>query len=78
MYSYTIEYRFKDTPRQHQFEIEKQTLEAHEAAMHLLELHFGDGKNSLMMPNADATPEEILAQAAVGGLIDIRVHPGKS
>ncbi|WP_342655690.1 hypothetical protein [Pseudomonas sp. F3-2] len=46
--------------------------------MHLLELHFGDGKNSLMMPNADATPEEILAQAAVVGLIDIRIHPGKS
>lgn len=31
-----------------------------------------------MMPNANATPEEILAQVAVVGLTDIRVHPGKS
>jgi hypothetical protein len=77
MHTYTIEYRFNDTPRQHQLEIEQETLEADEAAMHLLELHFGDGENSLMMPNADATPEEILAQAAVVGLTDIRVQPGK-
>lgn len=46
MHSYTIEYRFKDTSRQHQLEIEQQTLEAHEAAMHLLELHFGVGRTA--------------------------------
>ncbi|RRV10585.1 hypothetical protein EGJ27_02930 [Pseudomonas sp. v388] len=78
MHTHTINYRFKDTPRQHQLEIGQQTLEAQEAAMHVLELHFGDGENSLMIPNADATSEDILAQAAVVGLTDIRVVPGKS
>jgi len=38
-----------------------------------LELHFGDGENSLMMPNADATPAEILQQAERVGLTDIKV-----
>jgi hypothetical protein len=41
--------------------------------MHLLQLHFGDGENSLIMPNADATPEEVLWQAELVGLTQIRV-----
>jgi len=36
-------------------------------------LHFGDGENSLVMPPADAAPEEILAQAEVLGLSQIEV-----
>lgn len=41
--------------------------------MHLLQLHFGDGENSLIMPSADATPAEILQQAERVGLTDIHV-----
>jgi hypothetical protein len=42
--------------------------------MHLIQLHFGDSENSLNMPNADASPEEVLRQAEVLGFSDISVH----
>jgi hypothetical protein len=45
----------------------------HEAAMHLLQLHFGDAENGLILPAADATPEEILEQAEVVGITRIEV-----
>ncbi|VVO58196.1 hypothetical protein PS858_00638 [Pseudomonas fluorescens] len=41
--------------------------------MHLLQLHFGDGENSLIMPNADATPAQVLEQAERVGLTQIHV-----
>jgi hypothetical protein len=39
----------------------------------LLQLHFGDSENSLIMPNAEATPEEIAKQAERVGLTRIEV-----
>jgi hypothetical protein len=46
--------------------------------MHLLQLHFGDAENSLIMPTANSTPEEILEQAERVGLTRIKVvdQPG--
>jgi hypothetical protein len=73
MRNYTLEYLFHDQPRTHMFEFKQSQLPVHEAAMHLLQLHFGDGENSLIMPNADATPEEILEQAELVGLSQIKV-----
>jgi hypothetical protein len=73
MHTYTINYLFNDEPRSHSFELEQLQLPTHEAAMHLLQLHFGDGENSLMMPNADATPDDILEQADRVGLTQIQV-----
>jgi len=73
MHTHTVDYLFNDEPRSHVFELEQPDLATHEAAMHLLQLHFGDGENSLMMPNAEATPEEILLQAERVGLSRIRV-----
>jgi hypothetical protein len=75
---YTIEYLFNGEPRTHQFELKQPQLPVHEAAMHLIQLHFGDGENSLVMPTADATPEEILEQAERVGLARIMVvdQPG--
>lgn len=35
--------------------------------------HFGDGENSLLMLNADATAEQILAQAVMG-ITDVQVR----
>lgn len=75
MYTYTLEYDFNGIPHDHRLELKAPRLAPHEAAMHLLELHFGDAENSLVMPNADATPDEILGQAAVLGLTHIRVIP---
>jgi hypothetical protein len=73
MHFYTLEYLFNDQPRTHQFELKQPALSRHEAAMHLLQLHFGDSENSLIMPTADATPEEILDQAERVGLTQIQV-----
>ncbi|WP_131108277.1 hypothetical protein [Pseudomonas sp. Sample_10] len=70
---YTIEYLFDGERRTHQIELKQPQLPVHEAAMHLLELHFGDGENSLVMPTADATPGEILNQAELVGVAQIMV-----
>lgn len=43
--------------------------------MHLLQLHFGDGENSLVMPTAEDSDEQVLEQAARMGLTDIQL-PG--
>ncbi|MFJ3368368.1 hypothetical protein [Pseudomonas sp. NPDC086251] len=73
MANYTLEYLFNGEPRAHMFELEQPRLPVHEAAMHLLQLHYGDAENSLIMPTADATPEEILEQAERVGLTRIKV-----
>jgi hypothetical protein len=78
MRTYTLEYLFNGERRTYLFEFKQLQLPVHDAAMHLLQLHFGDGENSLIMPTADATPEEILEQAALVGLTQIKVvvQPG--
>lgn len=73
MPTYTLEYRFEDKPRTFQIALKQPELAAHEAAMHVLQLHFGDGENSLVMPDAQATPEEVLNQAALLGITGVRV-----
>ncbi|KRP67608.1 hypothetical protein [Pseudomonas orientalis] len=70
---YTLNYRFNDEPRTHTFDLKQSGLPVHEAAMHLLQLHFGDAENGLILPAADATPEEILEQARVVGITHIKV-----
>ncbi len=47
----------------------------HAVVMHLLQLHFGDGENSLVMPTAEDSDEQVLEQAARMGLTDIQL-PG--
>ena len=73
MHDYTVNYLFNGEPREHTFELKDPALPIHEAAMHLLQLHFGDSENSLIMPSADATPEEILEQAELVGSTQIEV-----
>ena len=73
MHNYTVSYLFNGEPRSHVFELKEPELQVHEAAMHLLQLHFGDGENSLIMPTADATPEEVLEQAGLVGLTQVKV-----
>ena len=73
MHTYTVHYLFNDEPRTHEFELKQPELPVHEAAMHVLQLHFGDNENSLVMPNADATPEETLEQAEVVGITNVQV-----
>jgi hypothetical protein len=73
MHKYLLEYLFNGEPRTHLFELKQAQLPLHEAAMHLLQLHFGDAENSLIMPTADATPEQILEQVERVGLTRIKV-----
>jgi hypothetical protein len=73
MHNYTVRYLFNGEPRTHSFELSQARLPVHEAAMHLLQLHLGDAENSLVMPTADSTPEEILEQAERVGLTRIEV-----
>ncbi|MET0847191.1 MAG: hypothetical protein ABWY46_13455 [Pseudomonas sp.] len=78
MHEWTLNYLFNGEPRTHLFELEQPQLPVHEAAMHLLQLHYGDAENSLIMPTADATPAQILEQAERVGLTQITVvnQPG--
>jgi hypothetical protein len=78
MHGFRVDYLFEGEARTHVFELKQEQFPVHEAAMHLLQLHFGDGENSLIMPNADATPGEILEQAERVGLTEIQVagQPG--
>jgi hypothetical protein len=73
MRNFTLQYLFNGELRSHLFELKQEQLPVHEAALHLLELHFGDAENGLIMPPADASPEEIVQQAEVVGLTQIKV-----
>lgn len=70
---YTLDYRVAGQPHSHRLELQQTHLAAHEAAMHLIVLHFGDSENSLVIPAADATAQEIMAQAQLLGLSHIEV-----
>lgn len=71
---FRIDYRLKHEPHHHDLELAVDQLGNAQAALHVLMLHFGDGENSLLMPNADATAEQILAQAAVVGITDVQAR----
>lgn len=70
---FEIHYAFNGEPRHHVFELAVQALSAEEAVMHLLQLHFGDGENSLLMPSADAAPDEIVDQAVALGIVLVAI-----
>jgi len=75
VYTHLIAYLFKDEQREQSFELTDAVLPDHVAALHLLRLHFGDGENSLIMPTADSAPDEIMQQALLLGISDIRSQP---
>ncbi|HEK1689316.1 hypothetical protein D3C81_1629470 [compost metagenome] len=77
MHTYNLTYLFKGEPRDHRFALKQPELSLHEAALHLILLHYGDGENSLVMPAADASPTEILQQARSLEITRVEVHPGE-
>ncbi len=70
---YYIVYRLAEEPKSYRLELDQGKLGRHEAAMHLILLHFGDSENSLVLPAADSSPDEIMAQADLLGLSQISV-----
>jgi len=75
LYTHLVAYRFNGEQREQLFELADAALPAHVAALHLLQLHFGDGENSLIMPSADSAPGEIVRQALLLGIAEIRSEP---
>lgn len=73
---YTVNYVFEHEPRSHTFDLASMQLPAHDAALHLIELHFGDSESGLSLPEADASPEYVLQQAEVLGFTGIQVESG--
>lgn len=72
-YHYVVSYCFNEQVREHSLELEHGTLPVEAAALHLLQLHFGDAENGLIMPKTDAAPSEVLDQARLLGIT--RVSP---
>ncbi|OCR22136.1 hypothetical protein AFK24_23720 [Pseudomonas syringae] len=75
LYTHLVAYRFNGEQREQSFELTAAALPAHVAALHLLQLHFGDSENSLIMPSADSAPDEIVRQALLLGISDIHTEP---
>lgn len=75
MQTFNLKYVFQSQPRTHQLQLKQRELPLHEAAMHLIVLHYGDGENSLVMPAANATPTEILQHADSLDISQVEVTP---
>jgi len=51
---FSIGYSLDGAPKRHLLELDRKHLSLHEAAMHLIVLHFGGSENGLVMPSADS------------------------
>jgi hypothetical protein len=71
VHGFRIDYLLNHEPRSHRLTLPMAHLSTQEATLHLLALHFGDAENSLLMPNGEASAEQILAQAAVMGITEV-------
>lgn len=67
-YQHVVSYLFNDQAREYTFELDQPALPVHEAALHLLQLHFGDAENGLIMPSADTSPAAVLDQTQLLGI----------
>ena len=72
-HTFEINYIYQNDPRAEIYDAAVDSLSQGEAARHLIELHNGDAENGLLMPAADADEAQLLQQAQVMGITDIRV-----
>ena len=76
-HTFEINYIYQNDPRAETYDadvdVDVDSLSQGEAARHLIELHNADAENSLVMPKADADEAQLLEQAEVMGITDIRV-----
>lgn len=70
---FEVNYVFQNDPRAQIIELEDDSLSQGDAARRLIEHHNADAENSLVMPDAEAGETELLRQAEVVGITDIRV-----
>ena len=71
MQTYAIHYRFHNEPRCLELELDSRP-DLRDSAMHLLVLHFADAENSLVLPSAEDDVEDVIQQAELLGIADIR------
>jgi len=72
-HKFEVNYIFQNDPRSQIIESDGDSLSQGEAARRLIEHHNADAENSLVMPDAQADEAELLRQAEVVGITDIRV-----
>ncbi len=72
-HKFEINYIYKNDPRAQIVEADSERFPRERAARYLMELHQADAENSLVMPAPDASEEELLRQAQIVGITDIRV-----
>jgi len=72
-HKFEVNYIFQNDPRAQIIEADEDSLSQGEAARRLIEHHNADAENSLVMPDAQADETELLRQAEVVGITDIRV-----
>jgi len=72
-HKFEVNYIYQNDPRAEIIEPDEQSLSSAHAAEHLIRLHNADAENRLVMPDADAGEQELLRQAEVLGITDIRV-----
>ncbi|AFM34930.1 MULTISPECIES: hypothetical protein [Stutzerimonas stutzeri subgroup] len=72
-HTFEINYIYQNDPRAETYDVDADSLSQGEAARHLIELHNGDAENSLVIPKAGADEAQLLEQAEVVGITDIRV-----
>ncbi|WP_043310237.1 hypothetical protein [Pseudomonas sp. ML96] len=70
---YRLQYRFHGEPQEHVLELERRP-DARESALHLLELHFADAENSLVLPSEDDDTEAVMRQAELLGITHIQLR----
>ncbi|WP_213662541.1 hypothetical protein [Stutzerimonas stutzeri] len=71
--TFEVNYIYQNDPRAQIIESQGESLSNAAAAAHLIRLHHADAENGLVMPDADAAGEELLKQAEILGITDIRV-----
>ncbi|WP_426199440.1 hypothetical protein [Pseudomonas sp. DC3200b2] len=74
LYRHRVSYLYNEQPRQQELEYEGERLPPEVAALRLLEIHYGDTENSLLMPSADASPQEVMDQAQLMGITTLEIQ----
>src|SRR5690606_1901826 len=72
-HKFEVNYIFQNDPRAQIIEADEESLSQGEAARRLIEHHTADAENSLVMPDVQADETELLRQAEVVGITDIRI-----
>lgn len=76
LYRHRVSYLYNEQPRNLELEYEHAQIPPEVVALRLLEIHYGDAENSLLMPAADDSPQEVMDQAQLMGItmIEIQSH----